>query len=157
MFVISMKASQRRLIPLVLCIALIAAMLIAGLCFPASRTMMTSTTVTGDSDEACAAFLTSLGLSASLPASDVREIRLPDIFDEALNTYNTLQRQAGFDLSNYAGQRVKLRTYNLNEHPSGCAAQAHIYVHNDRIIGGDIAALDGSFVAPLCTPADAAC
>lgn len=149
MFVISMKASKSRLIPLIFCIALITAMLIAALCFPAERTMVTVTAVSGADDEACAAYIKSLGYTAELPAVSVREIRLPDVFDESLNAYNALQQQAGFDLSGYSGQRVKYRTYDLAEHPSGAPAQIHLYVHNGIIIGGDITTDDGNTAAPL--------
>ena len=143
MFVLSMKASPKRLFPVLLCLVLILAMLIAGLCFPTSRTMMTAAPVMGDGDEACAAYLTSLGYAPVLPAADVREIALPDVFDDALNAYNDLQKQAGFDLSGYAGQRVKYRTYALEDD----GAQAHIYVYKDRIVGGDITS--NGTVSPL--------
>ena len=143
MFVLSMKASPKRMFPVLLCLVLVLAMLIAGLCFPASRTMMTAAPVMGDSDEACATYLTSLGYVPTLPAVDVREIAFPDTFDETLNTYNDLQKQAGFDLSGYAGQRVKYRTYALADN----AGNAHIYVYKDRIIGGDITS--NGTVSPL--------
>jgi len=148
MFVVSMKASGKRLFPVLLCLALIAAMLIAGLCFPTSRTMMTAVSVAGDSDEACAAFLTSLGYTPSLPANDVREITLPTVFDEALAAYNAAQSASGFDLSGYAGQRVKYRTYTLADN----AGVAHIYVYNGRIIGGDITA--NGIASPLSGSVD---
>ncbi len=144
MFVLSMKASPKRLFPVLLCLVLILAMLIAGVCFPTSRTMMTAAPVMGDSDEACAAYLTSLGYKPALPAVGVREIALPDVFDDALTAYNGLQTQAGFDLNGYAGQRVKYRTYTLADG----AGQAHIYVYKDRIIGGDITTPGGD-VSPL--------
>ncbi len=143
MFVLSMKASPKRLFPVLLCLVLILAMLIAGLCFPTSRTMMTAAPITGDSDEACATYLTSLGYTPTLPAAAVREITLPDVFDDTLNAYNDLQKQAGFDLSGYAGQRVKYRTYAFADG----TGQAHIYVYNDRIIGGDLTV--GQTVSPL--------
>ena len=107
MFVVSMKASARRIIPLVLCLVLIVSLLIAGLVFPTSRSMATAVAVIGDSDEDCAAFLTALNFTPSLPAAQVREITLPDVFDDTLLAYNALQQQAAFDLSGYAGQRVK--------------------------------------------------
>ena len=134
MFILSMKASPKRLFPVLLCLVLILAMLIAGLCFPTSRTMMTAAPVMGDSDEACATYLTSLGYETVLPAASVREITLPDRFDDTLTAYNELQKQAGFDLSGYAGQRVKYRTYALTDN----TGDIHIYVYKDRIIGGDI-------------------
>ncbi len=144
MFVLSVKATRRHILLTVLCIAAIIAVLIAGWCFPAERTMMTTaTSVNGSDDVACAAFLRSLGYEAQLPAAEVREIRLPDVFDEALNTYNALQRQVHFDLSGYAGMRVKYRTYHLDE-----SAFAHLYVYNGSIIGGDITDSKGT-VLPL--------
>ena len=150
MFVISLKASRKHTIPLLICIALIIAMLIAGLFFPTSRTMMTAAPVNGDSDEACAAYLSTLGVTAILPASDVREVTLPTVFDEHLAQYNVLQAKAGFDLSGYAGQRIKCRTYTLTDHPSGTAS-AHIYVYKGQIIGGDITA---DSVTPLLSERD---
>ncbi len=152
MFVISVRASARRLIPLIVCVVLIVSLLIAGLLFPASRTMVTVATIAGDTDEDCAAFLTSLDHAAVLPAASVREIVLPDVFDDTLLTYNELQQQAGFDLSDYAGQRVKYRTYTLTD-----GNAAHLYVYNGRIIGGDITASDGSAAMPLCHAENSTC
>lgn len=158
MFVISVKASKRRLITVILCIAVITAIFIASLCFPADRTMMTKADrVAGDSDEACAAYLKSIGYTAILPASSVREIQLPDTFDNALNAYNTLQQQAGFDLSLYAGQRVKYRTYELSDYPGDQLVLAHLYTHDGIIIGGDIESLAGDFIKPLCKTVPADC
>ncbi len=145
MFVLSVKATRRHILLTALCIAAIIAVLIAGWCFPAERTMMTAvSSVNGSDDAACAAFLRSLGYEAQLPAAEVREIRLPDTFDEALSAYNALQRQAHFDLSGYVGMRVKYRTYRLDDHSS-----AHVYVYKNHIIGGDITDNTGT-VLPLC-------
>lgn len=158
MFVLSVNASKRRLIPLALCVALAAAMLVATVVFPAARTVATTAvTASGQTDEDCAAFLKTLGLTAELPAESVREIRLPDSFDERLSAYNELQKTAGFDLLGYAGQRVKYRTYGLAEHPTGLPSQVHLYVCDGVIIGGDIAAENGDFIEPLRLSADASC
>ncbi len=149
MFVYSMKASKSRMLPLIVLIALVLAVLIALIWFPAERTMIASTAVSADSDEACAAYLTGLGYTAELPAVSVREIRLPTAFDDALTAYNELQRTVGFDLSGFAGQRVKCRIYDLAEHPSGIPSQARLYTYDGRLIGGDISAADGSFIDAL--------
>ncbi len=150
MFVLSVKATKRRLIFTALCVSAIVAVLIASLCFPAERTMMTGAVpLVGDSDEACATYLRSLGYDVDIPADEVREIRLPDEFDTELSAYNALQKQAGFDLSDYAGARIKLRTYTLLDHVSGQPTVAHIYLYNNLIIGGDIEAVSGDFLEPL--------
>ena len=158
MFVILLKASKRRMVTVLLCAAVLTAILIASLCFPADHTMVThADRIAGDSDGACAAYLRSLGYAAVLPAADVREIQLPDTFDNALTSYNTLQQQAGFDLSAYAGQRVKYRTYELADYPGDNIVLAHLYVHDGVIIGGDLESLAGDFLLPLCKAADNAC
>lgn len=149
MFVLSVKASKSRMIPLIFCLALIAALILAACIYPAERTMIASTAPSGHSDEACAAYIKTLGYSAELPAVSVRHIRLPDTFDKALTAYNALQTEVGFDLTDYAGMRVQYRTYDLAETPTGVPSQIHLYVYDGRIIGGDISAADGSTIAPL--------
>ncbi len=149
MFVYAMKASKSRMLPLIVLVALVLAVLIALIWFPAERSMITSTTVAAARDEDCAAYLKSLGYTVELPAASVREVRLPDPFDEALTAYNALQKECGFDLSGFAGQRVKCRTYALVEHPSGTPATVHLYTYDGRVIGGDISADDGSFLEGL--------
>jgi len=149
MFVWSVKASKSRLLPLVILIALLLAILIVGVWFPAERTMITSATPTVDSDEAGAAYLRSLGYAVELPAVSIREVRLPDSLDEALTAYNALQKQAGFDWAGFVGQRLRCRTYDLSEHPAGVKAQIHLYTYDGRVIGGDVSACDGSFIDAL--------
>ena len=149
MFVYALKASKSRTLPLIVLIALVLAVLIALIWFPADRTMVTSAAVAADSDEDCAAYLKSLGYTVELPAASVREVRLPEPFDEALAAYNALQAESGFDLSGFAGQHVKCRTYTLAEHPSGVPATVHLYTYDGRVIGGDISADDGSFLHAL--------
>ena len=151
MFVYALKASKSRTLPLIVLIALVLAVIVALIWFPADRTMITSASaaVAADSDEDCAAYLKSLGYTVELPAASVREVRLPDPFDDALNAYNDLQSESGFDLSGFAGQRVKCRTYTLTEHPSGIPATVHLYTYDGRVIGGDISADDGAFLHAL--------
>ena len=74
-----------------------------------------------------------------------------------LNDYNLLQQQAGFDLSGYAGQRLKYRTYELVDHPSDQLVRAHLYIYDGVIVGGDIESLAGDFVLPLCRADDDSC
>ncbi len=144
MFLLSVRAKKRRLIPFVLSVALIAAMLIASLIFPASRTMITVGAVTVQGDEDVATWLRTCGYAVTIPAAEVREVQLPDTFDGALADYERLQVQAGFSLEDYAGQRATCRTYALRDHESGEGAAVHLYLLQDRVIGGDITASDGT-------------
>ncbi|MGN0172521.1 MAG: DUF4830 domain-containing protein [Acutalibacteraceae bacterium] len=157
MFVCSLKTTKKQLLSAAACLVLIVAMLTAAFCFPLSSPTAVNA-VTGDTDETRAAFLRSIGYEAVLPAVSVKEILLPDSFDSALADYNELQKQAGFDLSGYAGQRVKYWTYDLAEHPFGEPAQAHLYVYNGAVIGGDISATAaGGFCEPLQKQVQTSC
>ncbi|MBQ9413896.1 MAG: DUF4830 domain-containing protein [Clostridia bacterium] len=143
MFVVSMKTSGKRLLIIGGCLVAAIVLLATTLCFPAAQ--QTAAAI-GDTDEDCAAYLLSLGYDVTLPAEAVREVQIPDAFDEALAAYNEQQKQAGFDLAPYAGQRVKYRTYTLKD----AADTVHLYLYDGRLIGGDVT--DGSGVVRPLTP-----
>ena len=83
-------------------------------------------------------------------AAEVREVLIPDIFDDTFTAYNALQLQAGLDLSPYHGKRVKCWTYTVRNYPASDPVQAHLYLYKDRVIGGDISsAVQDGFQLPL--------
>ena len=63
---------------------------------------------------------------------------IPDEFDEVFQNYNTIQAEAGMDLEPYHGKRVKCWSYRVDNYPGEESVLAHLYVYNDKIIGGDI-------------------
>ncbi len=149
MFFLSVRAEKRRLLFSVLSVALIASMLIALIVFPASRTMISSASL--QNEEEIAAYLLRCGCTVSLPPAEVREVCLPDRFEGHLADYEALQQQAGFSLAAYAGQPVICHTYALIDHESGDGAAVHLYLLDDRPIGGDITTADGTLL-PLYNP-----
>lgn len=72
---------------------------------------------------------------------EVVEFTIPEKFNAVYERYNLLQKEGGYDLSNYKGKKCKRYTYLI---PSQ-NARANIIVHNGEIIGGDISGitLDG--------------
>ena len=53
--------------------------------------------------------------------------------------YNELQKQQGFDLSQYCGEVCESYTYMLNSYPSGeTGVIAQLFIYKGRVIGGDI-------------------
>ena len=81
--------------------------------------------------------------SVETPVS-VKEVLIPDELDDVLLEYNELQKQAGMDLEQYHGKRVKVWTYRVLD-AGNEDVQASLYVYKDKIIGGDVhsTALDG--------------
>ena len=89
-------------------------------------------------------YIATLGLSLQSDNFTQKEVTIPEEFGAVYNNYNSLQREAGFDLSNYRGKRVTVYTYSLDSQ-----RQVSLIVFKDKLIGGDIASLkiDGQMTA----------
>lgn len=88
-------------------------------------------------------FLNSLGWEVNPEPSEVRDIVIPKEFSDIYETYNQLQQQQGYDLSEFKGMPATLYTYEiLNYSGYNGKVVAELYVINDLIAGGDIHSLE---------------
>ena len=96
------------------------------------------------------AYLAENGWEAESPAVSEETVVIPRSFSKVFENYNDLQKQQGFDLSQYCGMEVKLYTYRVADCELGENVLAVLYVYDNRVIGGDVhsTALDG-FMRPL--------
>ena len=144
MFVFSVKTNRRQLISLLICLLLLIAVVLLSVFLPqkgASAGVMLT-------DEAQRlSYLRRLGYEAQAGAG-VQEVLLPEEPDEALQTYNALQQQAGFDLTPYLGKRLKCWTYTVTNLPEGDAV-VHLYTFRDKPVAGDVSAPDGTRMEAL--------
>ncbi len=148
-FICSMKTSVRQLAAIVVCLVLLIAVIATVSLMPDSSVEPTMAVAAETSDQQLT-FLRSLGYEALAPAIEVKEVLIPDEFDDVFNAYNELQKQAGYDLSGYHGKRVKCWTYQITDMAEDGNVQAHLYVYDGRLIGGDISSTTGEgFVRPL--------
>ena len=96
-------------------------------------------------------FLLSLGIITSYEPYSAETLTIPEEFDSIYESYNLIQLQSGFDLSEYRGTKVKKYTYEVLNFPD---CEKKVYVNllckNMQIIGGDLVCpeLDG-FLLPL--------
>lgn len=91
-------------------------------------------------------FLNSYGWTVSEEPSAVKEIIIPEEFNDVYLKYNEIQSAQGLDLSKYKGLRAKLWCYDVLNYPDySKPVHANIIIIDNRIIGGDISAsaLDG--------------
>lgn len=97
-------------------------------------------------------FISLCGYSAAETPAEILEITIPADFDDVFTEYNELQKQQGFDLSEYRGKRVRRYTYSLPDYPDAESGSvfATLYIYKDKVIGADIHSnkLDG-FICPL--------
>lgn len=94
-------------------------------------------------------FISSLGWEVDENPMEVREVVIPEVFDDVYSNYNDIQRSQGFDLQKYAGRRVKRWTYVIRNYPETKPEddfiRINILVCDEKIIGGDVCSikLDG--------------
>ncbi|MGI6280252.1 MAG: DUF4830 domain-containing protein [Acutalibacteraceae bacterium] len=88
-----------------------------------------------------ASYIKSLGYDIDGQKVTSKEIIIPDKFGDVYGKYNELQKQAGFDLSDYKGKKATVYTYPLWEDDR----VIHLIVVEGKIVGGDICetAVDG--------------
>jgi len=83
-----------------------------------------------------------------------QELQIPEEFDESYAEYLTLQATQGFDLSKYAGKRVKRYTYEILNYPTGeQGVIVNLLLHKSTVVGGEVLSprLDG-FLHGLSMP-----
>ena len=107
------------------------------------------------SNEVRVAYLESYGWAVSAQPIAVEELIIPEAFDETYSQYLELQAGQGFDLTDYAGKRVKRYTYEITNYPTGEAGvQANLMLYRNTVIGGEVLSpqMDG-FLHGLSMPA----
>ncbi len=106
------------------------------------------------SNEDRVAYLRSFGWEVSEEPLATQELLIPEEMDESYDEYLALQSEQGFDLTKYAGKRVKRYTYEVTNYPSGeDGVQANLLIYKNTVIGGEVLSpqLDG-FLHGLAMP-----
>lgn len=86
-----------------------------------------------------AAFLLKCGWEVDTASEEEQLIHIPEHFTAVYQDYNDLQLQQGYDLSLYGGKDCTLYSYTVLNYPDPeQTVIANLYIHKNRIIGGDI-------------------
>ena len=99
-------------------------------------------------------YLSSYGWEVVEEPIATQELLIPKEMDESYDEYLALQGEQGFDLTKYAGKRVKRYTYEVTNYPTGEAGvQANLLLYKNTVIGGEVLSpqLDG-FLHGLAMP-----
>ena len=99
-------------------------------------------------------YLSGLGWKVKETPLAVEELLIPEEFNENYADYLALQRAQGFDLTPYAGKRVKRYTYEITNYPTGeQGVQLSILVYKNAVIGGEVLSPEiGGFLHGLSMP-----
>ena len=97
-------------------------------------------------------FLSALGYRATGDAKSTVEYTMPVTLDAVLLGYNEVQKEQGFDLSDYTGKSLTRYTYEIENYEGyDGKVYANLITYRDRIVGADLTGTgEGSgFVKPL--------
>ena len=84
-------------------------------------------------------FLTDLGWEVAATPTESGQVRIPSETTEVFDRYNQLQKQQGYDLTQYAGKNAMRYVYKVTNFPGATdPVYATILVFKNQIIGGDI-------------------
>ena len=152
MFIVTARVPRRKLLAgamtVFFCCLVLATALIVTLGDRAVTTAAENTSVRSNEDRV--AYLSELGWQVTEQPAMVEELMIPETFDESYDEYLALQSQQGFDLTKYTGKRVKRYIYDITNYPdNGMGMQAALLVYKNKVIGGQLQAVDGSLILPL--------
>ena len=107
---------------------------------PASK--MQSYSLSAETPEDRQSFFNQVGFEVNPVPIEVREIIIPEEFDEIYTNYNELQKSQSLDLTPYKGLRVKVWSYEILNYPgyenSGGKIRGNILTHKGTVIACDV-------------------
>lgn len=160
MFMLTFKFNRKTAVFIIIMIALV----LVGIILLASAHHAASAgaepVYTVRNEKSRVAYLRQYGWEVASPAVSESEVLIPRSFSDVFESYNELQKQQGFDLSDYCGLEVELYTYQVLNYGENVVAQ--LYVLSGSVIGADVHSTqldgfmtgvrtaDGSGCGPLC-------
>ncbi len=90
-------------------------------------------------------FISQFGWQVDEEPVQVKEVIIPQEFDDVYTAYNDIQRSQGFDLMEFAGERAKCWTYtvkNYEGYENQECIQINIMVYDGQVIGGDVCSVE---------------
>ncbi len=142
MFIITARVDRKKLIlgaaaAVILCGAAVAAVIGVRAAGAAVSTAASPKGVKTNEDRV--AYLGSYGWSVEAEPVSVEELLIPEEFDETYTQYLALQADQGFDLTKYAGKRVKRYAYLITNYPTGeTGVQAGLMIYKNTVVGAEI-------------------
>ncbi len=92
------------------------------------------------SEEQRRAYLTSFGWELAADPVEIRQVTIPDVFNDVYTQYNDMQKAQGMDLTRYRGKTAKRWTYEITNYPDAGDRRvyADLLIYNGQVIGGSI-------------------
>ncbi len=145
MFIVSVKSDKA--IKIALCLLLVCALSIGAVISVAKNNSLPVSNMGGismraETHEERMTFFSQFGWEVDENPAQVKEVIIPQEFDETYEDYNDIQRQQNLDLEKYKGARVKMWSYNILNYPgyenTDGIIRGNILVYEGIVVGGDV-------------------
>ena len=146
MFAINLKLSNRRLVIVLFAVILISVVLVAT---RAKSLLYDNDNSTFCNDQAeILEYINSFGLVIGDVTSS--SIKVPEVFSDVYNNYNELQKQQGFDLTDYKGKVLTRYVGEVKNYNDSDNVFVEVLTFDGIVVGADIfsTSVDG-FIEPL--------
>lgn len=149
MFIFSVKADKRKIcvILAVLLLVVTSAIVLTKLrnSPPSAECAGVKYTLTAATNEDRVSFFSQFGWQVTAEPIEIKDVVIPEKFNDVYTNYNNIQKEQGLDLIPYAGKTCKQWVYQVTNYPQNTDVRATILVLDNRVIGGDLStvALDG--------------
>ena len=150
MFVVSLSSSKIKKLSCVVlalvAVSLVAVFFVNSQSSPKVKKVNLHTAETADDR---LKFISDFGWIVDEDPVEVRQIAIPQEFDDVYNNYNQIQLSQGYDLTGFAGRSAKRWTYVIRNYPDVSSDEDYVRINllicDGKIIGGDVCSikLDG--------------
>ena len=143
MFVLSFKTKRKNIFLGILLVVVLALVVTAANFVRTARSEATMAgnkySLKAESNEDRISFLRQFGWEVDPEPAEIREITIPEKFNDVYEKYNEIQKQQGLDLTRYAGKTCKQWIYEIQNYSDrGAPVRATMLVYEGKVIGGDI-------------------
>ena len=84
-------------------------------------------------------FLKDFGWDVTTSPVESSQVKIPASGSQVFDRYNALQKNQGYDLTQFAGKNVMRYVYKINNYPNATdPVYATLLVYKNQVIGGDI-------------------
>jgi len=137
MFVMTAKVDKKKIILALGAAAVLIVMLI--MVFGGGSEAAPTASLTPSTNDGRVKFLTDFGWEVAATPTESGQVKVPDVSTEVFARYNALQKNQGYDLSQYAGKTVMRYVYKVKNYPNATdPVFATLLVYKDQVIGGDV-------------------
>lgn len=150
MFVVSMSSSNlKKLFGVVFALTLVSLVAVFFVNSQSNVNIKKVSLYTAETADDRLKFISDLGWIVDEEPVEVRQIAIPQEFDDVYSNYNEIQLSQGYDLTKYAGRSAKRWTYIIRNYPDVSSDEDYVRINllvcDGKIIGGDVCSikLDG--------------